>query len=65
MLRHVVLVRTTRRNIPEDTILHSYRRENLKFYKTKFKFTFSQNYYNPTLLSPCVNYAAQNKYHGG
>jgi hypothetical protein len=25
-----VLTRATRRNIPEDTILHSYRRENLK-----------------------------------
>jgi hypothetical protein len=28
-----VLTRTTRRNIPEDTILHSHRRENLKSYK--------------------------------
>jgi hypothetical protein len=27
-----VLTRGTRRNIPEDTILHSHRRENLKFY---------------------------------
>jgi hypothetical protein len=27
-----VLPRTTRRNIPEDTILHSHRRENLKSY---------------------------------
>jgi hypothetical protein len=26
------LTRATRRNIPEDTILHSYRRENLKSY---------------------------------
>jgi hypothetical protein len=26
---------TTRRNIPEDTILHSHRRENLKYYKQK------------------------------
>jgi hypothetical protein len=26
-----VLTRATRRNIPEDTILHSYRRENLKY----------------------------------
>jgi hypothetical protein len=30
-----VLTKATRRNIPEDTILHSHRRENLKFYKTK------------------------------
>jgi hypothetical protein len=27
-----VLTRATRRNIPEDVILHSHRRENLKFY---------------------------------
>jgi hypothetical protein len=27
-----VLARATRRNIPEDTILHSHRRENLKSY---------------------------------
>jgi hypothetical protein len=28
----LVLTRATRRNIPEDTILHSHRRENLKTY---------------------------------
>jgi hypothetical protein len=28
-----VLTRTTRRNNPEDTILRSHRRENLKSYK--------------------------------
>jgi hypothetical protein len=28
-----VLTRATRRNTPEDTILHSHRRENLKSYK--------------------------------
>jgi hypothetical protein len=28
-----VLTRVTRRNNPEDTILHSHRRENLKSYK--------------------------------
>jgi hypothetical protein len=32
LLRRVALVRATRRNIPEDTILHSHRRENLKSY---------------------------------
>jgi hypothetical protein len=31
-----VLTRATRRNIPEDTILHSHRRENLKSYKDIF-----------------------------
>jgi hypothetical protein len=30
-----VLTRATRRNIPEDTILHSHRRENLKSYITQ------------------------------
>jgi hypothetical protein len=30
-----VLTRATRRNIPEDTILHSHRRENLKSYIIK------------------------------
>jgi hypothetical protein len=28
-----VLTRAMRRNIPEDTILHSHRRENLKSYE--------------------------------
>jgi hypothetical protein len=29
----LVLTGATRRNTPEDTILHSHRRENLKYYK--------------------------------
>jgi hypothetical protein len=33
-----VLTRATRRNIPEDTILHSHHRENLKSYKSNFGF---------------------------
>jgi hypothetical protein len=32
-----VLTRATRRNIPEDTILHSHRRDNLKSYMLNFK----------------------------
>jgi hypothetical protein len=32
MLGRVTLVRTTRRKISEDTILHSHRRENFKSY---------------------------------
>jgi hypothetical protein len=31
-----VLTRATQRNIPEDAILHSHRRENLKSYTTVF-----------------------------
>jgi hypothetical protein len=33
-----VLTRATRRNIPEDTILHSHRCENLKYYMTMLPF---------------------------
>jgi hypothetical protein len=33
-----VLTRATRRNNPEDTILHSHRRENLKSYKISIYF---------------------------
>jgi hypothetical protein len=32
-----VLTRATRRNTPEDTILHSHRRENLKSYKNVYR----------------------------
>jgi hypothetical protein len=35
-----VLTRVTRRNIPEDTILHSHRRENLKSYREFLCFLF-------------------------
>jgi hypothetical protein len=44
MLRCAALVRrATRRNIPEDTILHSHRRENLKSY-ISMSFNLQQNY---------------------
>jgi hypothetical protein len=36
-----VLTRATRRNNPEDTILHSHRRENLKSYITFVIRSFS------------------------
>jgi hypothetical protein len=35
-----VLTRDTRRNIPEDAILHSHRRENLKSYDVSAVYTF-------------------------
>jgi hypothetical protein len=40
MLRRVALVRTTWRNIPEDAILHSHRRENLKPYLNSWYVCF-------------------------
>jgi hypothetical protein len=36
-----VLTRVTRRNIPEDVILHSHRCENLKSYKNYSLMKFS------------------------
>jgi hypothetical protein len=36
----LVLTRATRRNIPEDTTLHSHRRENLKSYKNESVYTY-------------------------
>jgi hypothetical protein len=36
-----VLTRTIRPNIPEDAILHSHRRENLKSFITKYLVPFS------------------------
>jgi hypothetical protein len=38
-----VLTRATRRNIPQDTILHSHRRENLKSYMYTTVCTKQQN----------------------
>jgi hypothetical protein len=47
MLRRVVLTRATLRNIPEDPILHSHRRENLKSY------TVTLGYKEKSIL--CIN----------
>jgi hypothetical protein len=38
-----VITRATWRNIPEDVILHSHRRENLKFYKRNVHFNAFSN----------------------
>jgi hypothetical protein len=46
-----VLTRATRRNIPEDTILHSHRRENLKSYDME---TFLSNAYKFAPLTTCT-----------
>jgi hypothetical protein len=45
------LTRATRRNNPEDTILHSHRRENLKSYRDKASFQFEARLYVTLLLS--------------
>jgi hypothetical protein len=39
-----ILTRATRRNIPEDTILHSHRRENLKSYIKLLVAIIRQNF---------------------
>jgi hypothetical protein len=39
-----VLTRATRRKIPEDTILHNHRRENLKSYILLSRWPFATNY---------------------
>jgi hypothetical protein len=41
-----VLTRATRRNNPEDTILHSHRRENLKSYTSKINYIQSSVFKN-------------------
>jgi hypothetical protein len=41
MQRASVLTRATWRNIPEDSILHSQRRENIKYYKVKNAHKYS------------------------
>jgi hypothetical protein len=38
-----ILTRATRRNIPEDTILHSHRRENLKTYISEICLALCKN----------------------
>jgi hypothetical protein len=39
----LVLTKASRRNIPEDAILHSHPRENLKFYKENYRFSLQNN----------------------
>jgi hypothetical protein len=53
-----VLTRATRRNIPEDTILHSHHRQNLKSYiETMLAITSNkQTNSNSVALSPQANY---------
>jgi hypothetical protein len=71
-----VLTRATRRKIPEDTILHSYLRENLKSYTFKYRSTgflvvsqtidYAYALNNPYLPAVCrvfrVTVAVMNRY---
>jgi hypothetical protein len=45
-----VVTRATRRNIPEDTILHSHRRENLKSYRVPAQLVASPVVFSSTEL---------------
>jgi hypothetical protein len=45
-----VLTRATRRNIPEDTILHSHRRENHKSYKVNVDDELQPCFWEPMEL---------------
>jgi hypothetical protein len=54
-----VLTRATRRNIPEDTIFHSHRRENLKSYKVKIdriQLAGTPNVYWCTIVATVMNF---------
>jgi hypothetical protein len=50
-----VLTSATRRNFPEDTILHSHRHENLKSYTGKYKF--ASPYVFMACCLPCLQRA--------
>jgi type III secretory pathway component EscV len=54
----LVLTRATRHNIPEDAILHSHRRENLKSYKASLCSSLNKQAkkQNSVAPSPQVNY---------
>jgi hypothetical protein len=49
-----VLTRVTRRNIPEDAILHSDRRENLRSYGNRVAHSRSQRPARVTVVKDCV-----------
>jgi hypothetical protein len=52
-----VLTRVTRRNIPEDTILHSHRRENLKPYKSLYFFNVGTKFRRKVAVAQSVFFA--------
>jgi hypothetical protein len=52
-----VLTRATRRKIPEDTILHSHRRENLKSYKISTVYRFYVESFSKGHISQSKSYS--------
>jgi hypothetical protein len=65
-----VLTRATRRNNPEDTILHSHRRENLKSYNV-FEVYVRFNVFTAVTMKNCIFWdvtscgPCQNRHFGG
>jgi hypothetical protein len=61
-----VLTRATRRNNPEDTILHSHRRENLKSYKiyevVRFKIFTAVTMKNTVFLHVKIQFLPNRKH---
>jgi hypothetical protein len=55
-----VLTRTTRRNLPEDDILHSNRRENLKYYTSVTGWTLQRRRYVSPVKYELGFYIAEN-----
>jgi hypothetical protein len=49
----LVLARATRRNIPQDTILHSHRRESLKSYRDTFDWRSDSGFTPVTNIIIC------------
>jgi hypothetical protein len=60
-----VLTRATRRNNPEDTILHSHRRENLKSYTGYFFCSRGFSVVTPKVAAPGRTTAVLVTLHGG
>jgi hypothetical protein len=58
-----VLTRATRRNITEDTILHSHRRENLKSYISSSYLTHLSRFHQKTekIQPPKVRFSDKRK----
>jgi hypothetical protein len=57
-----VLTRATRRNILEDAILHSHRRENLKSYKSLIADTYQYCYHSLLLSQTPLSVYSLSKY---